>query len=88
MSTELENDKGDTVAIRFFGGKDRGMLVDVLMPESVAALVGTMRVSEETTPELQTTFAEWIDDMQNKGFRIRYDREVRLEQPSSRKRSV
>ena len=74
MSTTLLNDAGETVATRFYGGKDRGAMVDVNMPESVAATVGGMAVHEETTPEYRTTLSGWIADMKTAGRTVRYGR--------------
>lgn len=84
MSTELVNDKDDAVAIRFFGGKDRGMLVNVLMPQSVAEMVGSMSVAEETKPDDKTTLSAWLEEQVRNGATIRYDREHRLGASSNR----
>lgn len=72
MSTCLINDAGETVAIRFFGGKERGPMADVNMPESIAKTMGRMMVHEDTSPDLQTTLSGWIADMKNAGRTVRY----------------
>ena len=78
MSTTLDNDAGDSVAVRYFGGRDRGTLVDVHMPRSVAQMVGSMPVFEETTPDLRTTLSGWIADMESAGHTVRFEGEPRL----------
>ncbi len=77
MSTQIQNDAGDVVAISYDGGS-RGPLSDVLMPESVARMVETMPVFAEATPELRTTLKGWIDDQREAGRTVRFDRDIRL----------
>lgn len=77
MSKQLLNDAGDTVAIAFSGGS-RGPLADVCMPRSIAAMVGSMPVFEETSPDLRTTLSCWIGDQETAGRIIRYEGSLKL----------
>lgn len=72
MSTNLINDAGETVAVRFFGGAARGPMVTVNMPETVAVANGGMPVREEVVGDGDTTLAAWISDMAAQGRTIQY----------------
>ena len=78
MATEIKNDAGDTVAISYYGGINRGPLADVLMPKSVAEMVSSMPVFAEQSPDLRTTLGEWIKDQTFDHRRVRYDHDIRL----------
>jgi hypothetical protein len=77
MSTQLINDAGDIVAVAFSGGA-KGPMADVHMPRSVAGMVGSMPVFEETSPDLRTTLSMWIRDMEHAGRTVRYEGSLKL----------
>jgi len=57
---------------------NRGPLADVLMPQSVAAMVSSMPVFAEQSPDLRTTLGQWIEDQSVGNRRVRYDHDIRL----------
>ena len=78
MSTEIQNDAGDTVALAYHGGTARGPMSDVAMPESVARMVAAMPVFASGTPDLRTTLGQWIEDQREAGRTVRFHRDIQL----------
>lgn len=74
MSTSVNSvTTGDTVAFKFFGGKERGPMVQMEVTEHEFASFRSMQVSEETDPDSVETFGDWFDRMVREGRTVVWD---------------
>lgn len=71
MSTALDDENGACIAVRYYGGRDRGPLVDVNMTQDQVEAKTDMIAIEEISTE-PTTLGAWIEKQKANGYAIRY----------------
>jgi hypothetical protein len=71
MSTSLDDENGGCIATRYYGGKDRGLMIDVNMTSEQADARADMFAIEETSEE-PTTLGVWLDAQKARGCTVRY----------------
>lgn len=72
MSTQVLNNAGAAVAVKFFGGQARGLCLEVFLPKNLMKDCGKMPVHEDNSPNHIRSLSSYIAAVSERGGTIIY----------------